>query len=204
MRFSLGPLPKNEDFIPLETGWRKLREPGPILLNLLAVPAAVVLILLTYFACRILFGDNMFTIADLDMPLVYWGIALLIPVHEFAHALCTPHLGMTRKTVIGFWYQRLQPYAIYTDAISRTRLLWFLVAPFLILTVLPVAVMWIFRLNSPFIWHLVFINAGASAADFLQLPMFISQVHRRGLIRNKGSDSYWKPQSHNQHTPRDQ
>ena len=74
---------------------------------------------------------------------------------------------------------------------TRTRILWFLTLPFLMLTVLPVIGMWLFRLDSPFLCHFILVNAGGCAGDFMQVPIFLSQAPRHALIRNKGWDSYW-------------
>ena len=198
MRFVLGPLPENEEFHPLETGWCKVRDPSPVLLHLLALPTAVVLLFLTFLPCRALFGRDAFNIGALDMSLVYWSVALLIPVHELMHAVSAPSFGMSDKTVVGLWYQRLFPYAVHTDAMTRGRIIWFLIMPFLMLTLLPIAAMWLLRVDSPFLFHFILVNAGGCAADFVQVPIFLSQVPRRGLIRNKGYDSYWRVQKQNQ------
>jgi len=192
MRFKLGPLPENEDFHPSETGWRKVRDPNAVLLHLLALPTAIALVFLTFLVCRPLFGRDMFNIGALDMTMVYWGVALLVPIHELIHAVSTPSFGMSDKTVVGFWYQRLLPYAVHTDALTRTRIMWLLAMPFLVLTILPVTGMWLLRLDSPFLCHFILINAGGCAGDLVQAPIFLSQVPRHGLVRNKGVESYWR------------
>ena len=197
MRFVLGPLPENKDFHPLETGWQKIRDPSAVLLHLLALPTAVALVFFTFLSCRALFGRDMFNIGALDMTMVYWGVALLVPIHELSHAVSTPSFGMSDKTVVGFWYQRLLPYAVHTDAMTRTRIIWFLVMPFLILTVIPTVGMWLLRLHSPFLFHFVLVNAGGCAGDFVQVPIFLSQAPRHSVIRNRGPESYWRAQEHN-------
>jgi len=192
MRFVLGPLPENEDFHPLETGWRKIRDPNAVLLHLLSLPTASAVVVLTFLVCRALFGREMFNIGALDMSLVYLGVVLLVPLHELIHAVSAPSFGMSGKTVVGFWYQRLLPYAVHTDAMTRTRIVWFLIMPFLMLSVLPMIGMWLLRLNSSFLCHFILINAGGCAGDFIQLPVFVCQVPQHAVIRNKGLDSYWR------------
>ena len=195
MKFKLGPLPENEDFHPSETGWCRLKEPSPVLLHLLAVPTAVALLVLTFLCCRAFVGPDEFRLDMINMNLLYWTIAALVPMHEVVHAISTPSWGMSEKTVVGFWPRKLAPYAIHTDAMSRTRIIWFILMPFLILTVLPATGMCLLRSDTPLLYHFIVINAGLSAGDIVQVPMFLSQVPRHALIRNKGWTSYWKEET---------
>lgn len=41
MRFHVGPLPEDPSFRPLKEGWKPINEPGPYLLQFLAVPIAI-------------------------------------------------------------------------------------------------------------------------------------------------------------------
>ena len=195
MRFNLGPLPENEEFSPLETGWRRVKDPSPLLLHVLAVPTAVAIMVLTYLCCRAFVGLDEFRLDRINMNLVYWTIAALIPIHEVVHAISTPSYGMSDKTVVGFWPRKILPYAIHTDALTRTQILWFVLMPLLVLTVLPATVMCLFRLDLPVLYYFILINAGCSAGDVVQVPVFLSQVPRHALVRNKGCESYWKAET---------
>ena len=192
MEFKLGPFPQNDDFNPSEMGWCRLREPSPILFQALAIPTAVVLLVLTFFFCTIFMGEDKFRIDMIDMTLVWWAIVILIPIHEFVHAISTPSWGMSDKTVVGFWPRKLLPYAIYTDALNRSRIIWFIVMPFLILTVLPATGMCLLKPDSPLLYHFILVNAGLSSADIVQVPIFLFQVPRLAVVRNKGYKSYWR------------
>ena len=194
MKFKLGPLPENEDFHPSETGWRRLREPSPILLSTLAIPTALALMGLTFFFLKMFTAQETFRI---DMTLVWWAIVILGPIHELVHAISTPSWGLSDKTVVGFWPRRLLPYTIYTDALNRSRIIWFLVMPFLTLTVLPAIGMCIFRQDCPVLNHFILVHAGLSSGDIVQLPIFYFQVPRHALVRNKGYKSYWRAWEHN-------
>jgi hypothetical protein len=61
VRFHLGGPPKNPNFQPDQSGWTAIREPGPILLNILAVP----FILLALVLLSVAWGrEPEFPIAD--------------------------------------------------------------------------------------------------------------------------------------------
>ncbi len=193
MKFKLGPLPENEDFHPSATGWCRLREPSPLLLHALAIPTAVGVMGLTFLCLRIFTPQDKLRI---DMTLVWWAIPILIPVHELVHAITTPCCGLSDKTVVGFWPRKLLPYAIYTDALNRSRIIWLIVMPFLTLTVLPAIGMCMFGLGWPLLYHFILVNAGFSSGDILQVPIFCFQVPRHALVRNKGYKSYWRAVRH--------
>ncbi|MBT7165574.1 MAG: hypothetical protein HN904_22545 [Victivallales bacterium] len=64
--------------------------------------------------------------------------------------------------------------------------------PFLTLTVLPAIGMCILELDTPILYYCILINAGLSGGDIVQVPVFLSQVPRHAIIRNRGFESYWK------------
>jgi hypothetical protein len=163
-----------------------------VLLHVLTVPTALALLVLTFLSCRAFVGPDEFRLDLVNMNIVYWTIAVLVPIHEFVHAISAPSWGMSDKTVVGFWPLRLTPYAVHTDAMSRTRVIWFILMPFLLLTVLPATVMCLLRSNTPLLYYCSVINAGLSGGDIVQVPIFLSQVPRHALIRNKGWNSYWR------------
>jgi hypothetical protein len=65
------------------------------------------------------------------------ALILMVPVHEFIHALAygrgigSPHL------TVGFWPSRGFGYALFDSPMPRNRVLGMLVAPFLTLSLLP-------------------------------------------------------------------
>ena len=44
MRFQYGPIPEDDEFHPEAQGWSDLREPSPLIINLLAIPTAILLL----------------------------------------------------------------------------------------------------------------------------------------------------------------
>jgi hypothetical protein len=108
MRFHYGAIPESSDFQPGAEGWRAISEPNPAAVQFLAIP-----IMIFFF---LLWGLFVFLFVlpkpiDLHMATTVnsissslWALALLIlliPLHEFLHALAHPHLGSSSDTISG-------------------------------------------------------------------------------------------------------
>lgn len=197
MRFHVGAIPESLDFHPETDGWNSLREPSPLLFQLWAMPVAVLNMVVLQALWKLLVPPFQAT----GGPWVGIGLLLVllffIPVHEVIHALAVPS-GISEKTIIGAWPQKLLFYAHYDGAMPRNRFLLVFVAPFMVLSVLPVFVAaFIARLLSdgtlPFILHvLVFLNGLAACGDVLAMGMIWKQVPKKALMRNQGWKTYWK------------
>ena len=90
--------------------------------------------------------------------------ALLIPIHELLHAIAHPGAGLSTETVLGFDRNLTCPYCLYTRPYSRERAIIVALAPFVVLTLLPLVafVTWESR---PLLAYVATLNAGASAFD---------------------------------------
>jgi hypothetical protein len=93
MRFHFGPIPETPDFVPAPP-WRPMKEPTPWLMQLLAVPVAVL--------SGGLIGALWFWLTPLKSalsttsfaPWVLAALVWLITVHEAIHALVHPGRGV--------------------------------------------------------------------------------------------------------------
>ena len=139
MRFHVGAIPI-DDFEP-DDSWQSLREPGPLLMQLFALPIAVVLLLV--FG---VFWKDYLAIEPLEIPSEYtvlFGLAtiaslpLLVVVHELLHAVAHPGYGRQSATIIGAWPQKMLFYAHYCGELSRNRFLLVFAMPFVVISLLP-------------------------------------------------------------------
>ncbi len=205
MRFHYGAIPEAGDFEPEDEGWLSIREPSPLLLNLLAVPTAFLmagliigLLSLVYEGGEVVIwrsdeGDSSAT----QVLLILAVILASIPVHELVHALTHPHFGLSSKSILGFWLSRGLFYAHYEGEMSRNRFLAILAMPFLILSLLPVAVMAFIGSLAPMnipsnLGFVAIINSMFAAGDALGFALLLSQVPSAAVVRNKGWKSFWK------------
>jgi hypothetical protein len=198
MQLHRGPVPDSPDFQPLDQGWSGIREPGPLLVQLLALPiGTLVLALLTLPV--LLVAPALLSIDRASLPLVPLVIVLVvsIPVHELIHALSHPGGGRTDETYIGVWPVKGVFYAHYGGAMSRNHFLWVFLTPILVLSLFPLALVLLFHQLLPqgvviCLAALSAFNGVAASGDVLGVILIATQVPRTAKVRNKGWETYWK------------
>ena len=195
MKFRYGSLPEASQFSPAAEGWRATRNLHPGRQQMLAIPVAVVLLLLIWFTLILLSPLGLY-------PPNLWIAGLIVvfvtSAHELIHALFSPGLGQTDRTIIGIWSARLMLYSFYDGPVSRNRYLGIIIGPFFILTVLPLVLV---ALLSPLhvdrqiiagLGFLAFMNGGISCSDFVTLAWMLFQVPPSATVRTHGWRIFWK------------
>jgi hypothetical protein len=143
---------------------------------------------------------ELFRTAPLLRGIYLLALILIIPVHEFVHALAygqglgSPHL------IVGFWPRHGLAYAIFDSPLPRNRVLGMLVAPFLTLSVLPLLCLpWL--QGVPWALVLVFslLHAASCGGDVIVLVQLLVQVPSQSLVHNYGWQTYWKALGDNDH-----
>ena len=141
MRLHLGPIP--DAFTP-DSSWRPIREPGPLVMQLFAIPIGIGMALLVGYCWQWLRLSSSFHVSKGHAVFFLVGLVLsfpmLIVVHELLHAIVHPQFGRSRATILGAWPSRFLFYAHYSGPLTRNRFLAVFAMPFLIITVLPLAV----------------------------------------------------------------
>lgn len=196
MRFHYGPPPEDPQFQPLSQGWQSIREPGPILVQVIAIPVAVLAFLGLGMVITLIVGSSPFPLI-LSFEALLWFIGL-IPLHELLHLLAHPDFGCSHRSVVGVWISRLLFYAVYLGPMRHARFLTALAAPFVILSLAPLLVIALGRaiplsgesLHSLTLLSLV--NGVASAGDLVGLGLVGFQVPRGAILKDKGWKTYWK------------
>lgn len=201
MRFHIGPVPET----PWQDGeetWRPIREPGPVLFQVLALPLAFgVLFVLAVIWWRLPLQEINVVIAGWKDALAALGLmAAVIGVHELLHALVMPGGWKSNEVIIGFWPQRLLFYAHYTGAMSRNRFLAVMITPFLVLSLGPIGLVWVLAaMGGVSSWLLTVafavsvFNGAASCGDLLGTLLVGTQVPGDAVVRNRGWRTYWRP-----------
>lgn len=206
MRFVLGQPPDDPSFHPdARAGWRKVREMGPRALMAVGTVMGIPLtVLIGFLWSRIPLSPLSFRIDSIGLgsgsvvllPLVMM-IALATPLialvvaHEFVHVLAFPRFGLTSATVFGVWPSRFLPYAHHSGPVTHRRLMVVALAPFIVLSVVPLLASYIGLLRSP-LWALFSIlNAMACGGDAAVLLTFAYQLPLNATLRNKGWNTWW-------------
>ena len=196
MRFHYGPFPEDPDFHPEEQGWHSIKEPGPLLVQVLAIPVALVVFLSLVTAITLLSTGN----ADL-LAFSWEAIIVLlaiIPMHELVHVLGQPGFGRSQNSVIGVWPARLAFYAHYEGPIPRGRCLAGMAAPFVVLSLVPLLILALNRwIPIPagllsFLAQVSWVNGVAASGDLVGMLLIGFQVPRSAIVRNQGWRSYWR------------
>lgn len=194
MRFVLGPIPPSRVLNPQEEGWTPLREMSPGRLSavatLLAIPfslAAAFLVVDRPGGLRGLLRED-----PLTAEVFLLAVIVMVPVHEFIHALAygvgvrSPHL------ILGFWPSRALPYAILDKPMPRGRVLAMSAAPFIVLSLLPlVGLLWLDDTARGLVLAFCSLHTALCGGDAITFSRLWSQVPRQGFIHNYGWQTYW-------------
>jgi hypothetical protein len=129
---------------------------------------------------------------DLSWPTVILFIFLIVPIHELAHAAGFKGGVMSRQVVFGFYPKVLGCYAHYDGHIPRNRYVIVAALPFLILTIIPLALVAGFGLDHRSLTALVIANGLASSLDLLTIVIVLRETPRRSVLMNSGMKTYWK------------
>jgi len=202
MRFHYGAVTESSDFHPEAEGWRGIREPGPIALQVLAFPVMVGLLMIwglfiLLFVWPKPFSIQIPTAAD-TMTNCFGGLGLfilIIPLHELLHTLFHPGWGLTSNTIIGLWLSKGLFYAHYEGSMSRNRFLLVFLTPYVVLGVLPTIWMGLFP---ELMQSLLFFSLWGSVlacGDLVGLGIILFQIPNSAIVRNKGWKTYWKSTS---------
>ena len=193
MQLRRGAPPVDEDFDPEAEGWSAIREPGPLLLQVLAIPLLVLCVgavaAAFHWLSPIDLDDMMERLGGLGLLL---AIVAIIVVHELIHALAHPGNGRSERTVVGVWPSRGLAYAHWIGELSRDRFLWVFVAPSLALTVAPLVVAVACQLDWWPLAAVSLINAALAAGDAVGVLLVATQIPREAMVRNKGWRSYYR------------
>lgn len=206
MRFRYGSIPEDEAFHPEAQGWSGIHEPSPLILNVLALPASILLLGATIYAISLAWEGGPQAIMQEVLersgpdPFLFFLLVLVlsIPIHELLHIFTHPQLGRSNKSIFGFWLSRGMFYAHYDGAVSRNRFLSILAAPYLLLGWAPVIILALIGTSIPIEYVVLlvlvaFVNSVLPSGDILGFFIMLSQVPASACVKNKGWKSYWKP-----------
>ncbi len=192
MRFVYGPIPEISGLDSEANGWAPLREPDSrrfaFVAILLSVPFQVAAIWILFSSLESF--RTRFKSGPLGV-LLFVALLLLIPTHEFVHALAYLKGLRSRRLIMGIWPRRGMAYVIYDSPMRRNRLLFMVAAPFLVLSILPVA-------SLPFlasgaraqVLFLVVIHTAVCVGDAM-IFWHVSRVPPNACLHNKRWTTYW-------------
>ncbi|NTW29131.1 MAG: DUF3267 domain-containing protein [Coriobacteriia bacterium] len=198
MRFRVGPVPDDPGFCPEVGGWTRLKEPSLGWLMVLSIPLAVGIAASLLFTWSLIgqmhgaTGEVSFAITTGGALAALLALLAMVVAHEFLHVLSLPQFGLGPATTLGFWPQAFTPYVSYEGELSRGRQIVVGVAPFLILSVVPLLAGLIFGVAPPLVVVLGALNGFGSSADLIGAAMVAFRVPACGRIRSRGDETWWR------------
>ena len=132
-------------------------------------------------------------IANVSWPRVILFIFLIVPIHEFLHAVSFKGGITSKRVVFGFYPKMFAFYACYIGKVAWYRYITISTMPFLTLTVIPLIIVILFHLEYTCIVEVIIANGMASAGDVLTIITISKQVPRQSILINSGMKTYWKP-----------
>ena len=184
-----GAVPEDPDFHPENEGWSPIREPGPLAIQFIALPVAMVVVGLLVGLLALVWPSG--SVSGSIWLLLALAI-LLIPIHEILHAVCFPGGLPSPHTIIGIWLSRILFYAHYEGVMTRTRFLVTFAMPFLVLSILPIMLIGLFRWPSLELAALSIVNGAAASGDIIGIILVGLQVPASASVRNRGWRTYWR------------
>lgn len=197
MRLHLGAIP---DEFTTDESWRPLREPGPILMQFLALPIGIVVTGVVVYCWYLIGLPDVGRFKQDEFLVLLIGVVLSIPalvvVHELLHAAAHPDFGFSRNSIIGAWPSKMLFFAHYSGPLTRDRFLAIFAMPFLVITVLPLIVAATGALpplaKLAAAWFSTW-NALFACGDIFGFFVILAQIPRRAIVQNKSWRTFWKP-----------
>lgn len=126
------------------------------------------------------------------LVVLFASLLLVVPAHEFIHALAYRCGLRSPNLILGIWPQRFLIYVLYDGPLSRGRVLFMLAAPFLVLSVLPLCVLWLLPADyGSLTLYFVLVHTSACSGDAVTFMRLLKQAPPRSLIHNQGESTYW-------------
>lgn len=190
MRFIFGNPPGAQMLSTMAEGWRQIPTIGAKGVQNYGLIAGCVGMLLIGVLLRGAFRPSSVWTAILIL-------VITLPLHELVHAVTTPALGLSDRTVIGF--QRgnglMLPYMYYDGSQPLWRMLLTGLAPVIILTMLPVILILFTPLKATTradLGFMAFFNVATSGGDLVIFFWIITHLPLHATVKGNGWGLLWK------------
>lgn len=205
MRFTIGAPPTDEAFEPEKLGWTRVSYPGPYTLIALGLPIGILTATLLWLGWQEATPSNDQFSVRIAVPL-FWvpifvilallsGMLLVVLVQELLHCVGHPGMGLSSSSYIGTWPTKLLFYAVYLGGIARNRYLVVAALPFVVISLVPLAVCLVVPVDGSVASLLMVVsvfNGFSSCGDMIIAPIIWLQVPRNAEVRDQGWHTYWK------------
>ncbi|MCG6185994.1 DUF3267 domain-containing protein [Maribellus maritimus] len=187
MKFIYNKFPDDENFSPEKDKWTPLKEPDNLWTSQLwALPFMIINPLVIILILKIM-GITF----ALEPANIFLSFLILMPIHEFIHALFFPEKLKSDNIFVGFTMAGFAFFAAYIGEMKRNRFIVILLAPLIIISLLGIIILALVGSNS-LLEHIIVWNSFGACVDCLGVFMVSRQVPRNAYVRNKKIRTYWR------------
>jgi hypothetical protein len=193
MRFHLGEIPDSPDFVPDET-WKTMHEPSIWGMQLIAFPIGILsvgIIALLWINITPLLRPGTFKFPVPIGILLFCFVSVLI-IHELIHATIHPMAGTSKNTVLGFLPSKMFLYTTYVGELSRNRCLALLLAPFIVISIIPLMMASILHVAPYWLAYASILNAYLASGDLYMVGRTLFRIPPHATVRSQGWKTYWR------------
>lgn len=145
------------------------------------------LLIEVFIACAYAFGlgyslfflDNPIKIGALFIPILIIGSLFIIIPHELLHGLCYP---IKKNITIIYTLSKLKIILYTRDIISKSRILILLILPFILLSIIPSIIIYVFDFNL-LLYALASANAIRCGQDLLNFIFIIKNTPKNSSFK---------------------
>jgi hypothetical protein len=194
MRFHRGAPPSSFRHSPR---WQRLREAPLEKVTLVTLPIALGAaagVSTLWHLAGVTFSQQFSALARGNALHTIALLVALVVVHEALHLLAHPRSGITNRSIIGASAKPFMFYAAYLGPMRRNRMVLMLAAPFLLLSVLPLAAYGFTSLPltyMPTVALLGVVNSAMASIDLYGVALLLQQVPGGAVVQNDGWSTYW-------------
>ena len=204
-RLHFGDFPGAEGLDLEAQGWRAIRSPAGRRVYWLAALVGMVLfsglcLLLILWSYAVSGRGGYATMGESAAPWRSLLVVLVvyIPLHELLHLLGQPGWGRSEQSVIVLWPARLRFGVYYEGCMSRRRWLGMRLAPTIVLSVLPAALLALMKLWPHSVeveiglQELMLVNTLGSGGDVIAALLVLRRVPPAGQLCFRAGRAYWR------------
>lgn len=191
MKFIFNDYAPNSCFDPCEEKWNPIKELSNYIRYICIIPLGI----LISFGLYVILYNNSTVQVDYDLYLImYYIIAIIIsiPLHEIIHSVFFPDFLFSDDIYFGYIAKNMTFYTHTNSAVKKNRMLIVILAPLIILSIIPAFFFIYFKLNSLFLFVFIIINAVLASNDIISFFVYLFKIPKGSLVRNKGKFTYWK------------
>ncbi len=184
---------------PTGQGWTAMRtfDHDRWMFALLAVLGALFFLLVIGIWMHLMPGAWRGDFAEANPLSVFAGNVLIVLVlHELVHLTAHPSCGLSSRSVVGFFPKLVAVGIVYDGELGRNRYIGVLLAPFVILTAIPLAIGALGDVAIPEpVMSVSVINAAGCVGDIVGAMVVFRRIPPSVLVRSTGARLWWRPAS---------